>query len=82
MKGEMEPKVIYWKPLQGPWLGVGEELATPGPLPSLQDGLEEGTTVRPSALFTHPYGVPPTPSTFDRNMYCEEWGWGGGQSVP
>lgn len=30
----MEPKVIYWKPLQGPWLGDGEELATLGPLPS------------------------------------------------
>lgn len=33
MKGEVEPEVIYWEPLQGPWLGNGEELATPRALP-------------------------------------------------
>ena len=25
---------------------------------------------------------PYTTPAFDRNMYCEEWGWGGGQPVP
>lgn len=25
----MELEVIYWEPLQGPWLGNGEGLATP-----------------------------------------------------
>lgn len=32
VQGETKPEVIYWEPPQGPRLGDGEGLATPGPL--------------------------------------------------
>lgn len=75
LKGEMQLKsYLLDNPYRAPGQGVGEELATQGPSSVSCPVDSEG---RGLPLVEHIFKSLTPPPPFDRNMYCEEWGWGG-----
>lgn len=79
MEGETQLKVIYWvTPIGLLARGMEKSWLPQGPF-SILPVDSEG---RGWPLVAHIFKSPTLPPPFDRNMYCEEWRWGGGMLVP